>query len=323
MSKPRISIVMATLNSVKFINSAIDSVIRQNYDKWELIVMDGGSTDGTIEVVKNYKHPNIYLFSEHDHGSYEAFLKGFDRARGDYLMCLTSSDGYLDEDWLRLCVDVLDSDSEVSLVWGIPAYCTEDGIVGEPHISFAQFLKRRTLFSRIWRIVKSKYRNQKTEKLIIKLLKIAMEGLPRSLFSSVITIIIRNLVKLGFEDIQKQYWFDFWLDSAICFPDGNMCFRRNIYDKCMPKFIQGNPSQDDFPQFYFNFNQMGFLSLCIPTIANFGRTHTGQISELFRTERLQEAKKYLSRVGNYADEVRSGREIHLFRNGLGKVIGQW
>lgn len=323
MSKPRISIIMPTLNSVKFIRYAIDTVIKQSFTGWELIVMDGGSVDGTIEVVKNLAKPNIHLFSEPDHGSYEAFIKGADMAHGDYLMGLTSSDGYLDDDWLQLCVDALDSDSEISLVWGIPAYCTEEGTVGGPHSTFAQFLKRRTMFGRIWRAVRSKYQGRSSERVFSKLLQIATYGQPRSLVSPFINIFVRNFVRLGYEDIQKQLWFDFWLDSAICFPDGNMCFRRNIYDKCMPKVIQGGRAQDDIAQFFFNFNQMGFLSLCIPRIANFGRTHAGQIGEIFRTERQKEAEKYFVQVRNYSEEVRSKKKTHSFRNGSGEIISQW
>lgn len=324
MSKPKISIVMPTLNSVKFVRQAIDSVLRQSFDGWELVVMDGGSTDGTLEVVASFGHPNIHLFSESDEGSYHAFIKGFDRSCGEYLMGLPSSDGYLDDDWLRLCVDALDSDSEVSLVWGIPASCTEDGKVGGPHETFAQFLTRRTLAGWLWRTLKSKYRGRIPERLVRNLFRLAAEDASNPFIVTWTSrMFLGKLFRFGADDVQKQNWFDYWLDTLLCFPDGNMCFRRIVYDQCMPKIIQGGRSQDEYAQFFLDFNQKGFLPLCIPRIANFGRIHSSQLGAVFSSERREATNKYFSRVRNYAEEVRKGRKPHLFRNGSGKVISQW
>lgn len=324
MSKPKVSIVMPTMNSVKFVRHAIDSVVRQSFDEWELVVMDGGSIDGTIEAVKSFAHPNIRLFSEPDHGSYHAFIKGFDRAYGDYLMGLPCSDGFVDDDWLRLCVDALDSDSQVSLVWGVPVSCTEDGKVGGPHVSFAQFLRRSTLAGWFWRALKSKCRGQIPERLVRKLFRLGADGASNPLIVTWTSrMLLRKLFRFGADDVQKQDWFDYWLDTLLCFPDGNMCFRRIVYDQCMPKVIQGGRAQDDYPQFFFNFNQMGFLPLCIPRIANFGRTHANNVGSVFRSERQLASNDYYRNVRKYEEEVRTRQKTHYFRDGSGKVIGQW
>lgn len=324
ISKPKVSIVMPTLNAVKYIRDALEGIMRQSFDGWELIIMDGDSTDGTLEVIASLAHPNIRVFSEPDEGPFHAITKGFERARGDYFMSTTGTDGYVDDDWPRLCVDALDSDPEVSLVWGIPAYRIEDGKVGGPHVSFAQFLKRSTVAGCLWRALKSRYRGRIPERVISKLFRLGADDASNPFIVTWTSrMLVGKLFRLGADDVQKQNWFDFWLDTALCFPDLNMCYRRIIYEQCMPPPRLGGRFQDEFTSFFFNFNQQGFLPLCIPRIANFGRTHAGQLGAVFSTERQQDTNNYLSRVHNYAEEVRKGRKTHVFRDGSGKVIGQW
>lgn len=291
---------MPAFNTVRFIQDAIESVARQSFKEWELIIMDGGSTDGTLDLVTRFDNPNIRVFSEPDEGPFHAITKGFERARGDYFMTLCASDGYIDNDWLQLCVDTLDSDSEVSLVWGIPALCTEDGIIGGPHQAFAQFLKRSTVVSRIFRLLDWKYRSRLPQKL--------KRGIMRW---------------FGVNDIQKKDWFFFWLDTGLWFPDLNMCYRRLVYEKCMPPYQVGSFVIDEYMPFYFNFNRQGFLPLCIPRIAHFGRTHAGQAGTARSAELHNIIAEYQVRVQNYSKEIRDGKAIHEFRNKDGKVIGRY
>lgn len=300
MLKPRISIVMPTFNTVKYIQDALESIARQSFKEWELIVIDGGSTDGTFDLVAKFDHPNVRMFSEPDEGVLHAITKGFANARGDYFTTLCGSDGYIDNDWLQLCVDTLDSDPEVSLVWGVPALCTENGNIGGPHPAFAHFLKRRTVISKIFRILDWKHRSwipQKIKRVFLRW--------------------------FGFDDIQKENWLFFWLDTGLWFPDLNMCYRRLVYERCIPPYRIGSYiSYNDMP-FYFNFNRQGFLPLCIPRIANFGRTHVGQVGTVRAAEMHKIIAEYLDRVKNYSKELREGKTIHLFRDGAGKVIGQY
>lgn len=299
--KPKISIVMPTLNTARFIRSAVESITRQTFSEWELIVMDGGSTDGTLDILSKFPHPNIRVFSEPDEGIFHAITKGFERASGDYFMTLCGSDGYVDCNWLRLCVDVLDADPEVSLVWGIPAQCTEDGKVGGPHPAYSQFLRGRP--SAISPLLR---------KLEWKFSGLIPEGISR-----------RLLRPLGADDVQKQDWLLFWLNTGLIFPDLNMCCRRTVYKKCMTPYRLGSRIIDEYMPFYFNFNQQGYLPLCIARIANFGRTHAGQAGNVRKVERKQTVVEYLSWVRNYAEDLRKGRKTHWFRDGSGTVIGQW
>ena len=127
MLTPRVSIVTATLNAERFLAETLDTVVRQTLCEWELLIMDAGSTDSTLDIVAGYDRPNIRVFEEPDEGVPQAWDRGIDRAAGDFVLFLCSSDGFLDDDYLRRCVQIMDDDVEVSLVWGIPVRCDEDG----------------------------------------------------------------------------------------------------------------------------------------------------------------------------------------------------
>ena len=74
-NNPLVTIVIATYNSANYIKSALDSVEKQNFDNWECLVIDGKSSDSTIEIVKQYclKDSRIRYISESDKGIYDAF----------------------------------------------------------------------------------------------------------------------------------------------------------------------------------------------------------------------------------------------------------
>lgn len=135
VKKPKISILTPSLNHGRFLVETIESILSQSYRNFEHIVFDGGSTDNTIEILKKY--PHIRLISEKEDNIVQAFRRGLDMAKGEYIMQCCVSDGYLDKDWFRYCVDILDTDEEVSLVWGLPQYMTEDGHLR--NISYVEF----------------------------------------------------------------------------------------------------------------------------------------------------------------------------------------
>lgn len=92
---PRISIVTPSFNSVKYIEDTILSVLTQNYPNLEYIIIDGASTDGTVEIIKKYEKYLKYWVSEPDLGQSHAINKGFKQATGDILAWLNSDDLYL------------------------------------------------------------------------------------------------------------------------------------------------------------------------------------------------------------------------------------
>ncbi len=89
----KISIVTPSLNSGKFVEDAILSVLNQCYGDFEHIIIDGGSTDNTLEVLKKY--PHLIWISESDNGQSDAINKGLERATGDILALINSDDMYL------------------------------------------------------------------------------------------------------------------------------------------------------------------------------------------------------------------------------------
>lgn len=91
---PLVSIITPSLNHARFIEATISSVLAQDYPRIEYIVADGGSTDGTLEILRRYQD-RLTWFSEPDRGQSDAINKGFRRAHGNILAWLNSDDTYL------------------------------------------------------------------------------------------------------------------------------------------------------------------------------------------------------------------------------------
>jgi len=103
---PIISIITPSFNSAKYIEDCIQSVLNQNYNNFEHIIIDGSSTDGTIEILKKY--PHLKWLSEPDEGQSDALNKGFKLAKGDIIGWLNSDDVYLPNTFKKV-VDILDN----------------------------------------------------------------------------------------------------------------------------------------------------------------------------------------------------------------------
>jgi glycosyltransferase involved in cell wall biosynthesis len=91
---PKISIITPSYNQGHFIEETITSVLDQGYPNLEYIIMDGGSKDNTVEVIKKYEKHITYWVSERDKGQSDAINKGFARATGDVINWLNSDDYY-------------------------------------------------------------------------------------------------------------------------------------------------------------------------------------------------------------------------------------
>jgi glycosyltransferase involved in cell wall biosynthesis len=124
-NKVKISVITPSFNGAQFLESTLTSVSMQTCKDFEHIVIDGGSTDGTVEILK--KHPNIRYISEKDKGYHDAVLKGVAMAKGEYITVCMVSDGYVNNSWFEQCLKIFESDPEVSLVWGFPQWMTEKG----------------------------------------------------------------------------------------------------------------------------------------------------------------------------------------------------
>ena len=91
-SLPKISVVTPTFNGITTLRETIESVLAQDYPNWEHIVIDGGSTDGTLDVLRSYDH--LRWVSEKDEGHYHAMNKGIERASGEIIAILNADDCY-------------------------------------------------------------------------------------------------------------------------------------------------------------------------------------------------------------------------------------
>jgi len=92
----KITIITVSLNSEKYISTAINSVLSQSYSNIEYIVVDGGSTDGTLDIVKSYGARISNIISESDDGLYDAMNKGIKASTGEVIGFLNSDDFYVD-----------------------------------------------------------------------------------------------------------------------------------------------------------------------------------------------------------------------------------
>lgn len=123
---PRISIITPSYNQAKFLEQTILSVLDQDYPDIEYIVMDGGSTDGSVEIIKKYAGKLEHWESVKDKGQADAINKGFARASGDIVAWLNSDDFYHPRA-LRSAVQVFDENPDVVLVYGNMLAVDENG----------------------------------------------------------------------------------------------------------------------------------------------------------------------------------------------------
>ena len=100
-SFPKISIITVVYNNAKTLDRCIQSVINQTYKNIEYIVIDGGSTDGTVDIIKRYESKIDYWVSEPDDGIYAAMNKGIKKASGEYINFMNSDDCFYSNDSLK------------------------------------------------------------------------------------------------------------------------------------------------------------------------------------------------------------------------------
>lgn len=126
MKGPKISIVTPNYNQAEFIEETILSVLGQNYKNLEYIIIDGGSTDGSVEIIKKYEKYLTYWVSEPDAGLYHALQKGFDKATGE-VMGWINSDDKLHVNSLQVIAEVFGSFEEVKWLTGCVSGYDENG----------------------------------------------------------------------------------------------------------------------------------------------------------------------------------------------------
>ena len=123
---PKITVVTPNFNQASFIEFTIQSVLNQNYPNLEYIIIDGGSTDGSVEIIKKYKAQLTYWVSIKDNGMYDAINKGFEISTGE-IMCWINSDDVLWEGSLFYVADIFSSNQKIRWLQGYPSVINEQG----------------------------------------------------------------------------------------------------------------------------------------------------------------------------------------------------
>ena len=128
--KPLVSVVTPSYNQGHFIEENILSVKSQDYPNLEHIIIDGGSTDGTVEILRRYEGTyNLRWVSESDEGHADAVNKGFAIAKGEIIGWLNSDDVYFDRGTVSAVVEAFQKHPEADIIYGDCAYIWEDGTI--------------------------------------------------------------------------------------------------------------------------------------------------------------------------------------------------
>ncbi len=124
--KPRVTIITPSYNQAAFLEQTIQSVLDQEYDNLEYFVVDGGSNDGSQNIIKKYESHITWWVSEKDMGQAEAINKGFERASGDIIAWLNSDDLY-QPGAILAAVQTIEQHPEACMVYGDVLSIDENG----------------------------------------------------------------------------------------------------------------------------------------------------------------------------------------------------
>lgn len=113
MNNIQVSIITPTYNSEKYLEETILSVVNQTYNNIQYIIIDGGSTDNTLNIIEKYKDKIDIFISERDNGMYDAINKGLKMATGQLVAYINSDDLYNDENVLSNIVDFFEENKDI------------------------------------------------------------------------------------------------------------------------------------------------------------------------------------------------------------------
>lgn len=304
MPEPRISIIMPVLNGERFIGDTVATVQAQTYGEWELLVVDGGSSDQTEAVAARISTADsrIRFISRPGTGIWEAMYQGALEARGEFVAILCASDGYVNPEWLGEVARAANAHPDVSLFWGIPFIMDEKGVLTGPNPNYAMFLSHKPRF---WRL-----------RVVMHYVRVFGQyaspfkwgALARKISGKKTGNVLHQVFDTPLP--QKDAWLPYWLTTALLFPDGNMCVKKEVFQECafadkgenkLKGFIAQNRA---FFDFYYNFSSRGYFPFCIPIPANFGRIHAGQVTQAIESRNGEENRllnrEYFGRVADLA-----------------------
>ena len=115
MNKPLITIITVNFNNSSGLKKTIESVVKQTYSFIDFIIIDGNSSDGSVDIIKNNEEKISYWVSEKDNGVYDAMNKGIEKATGDYCLFLNSGDTLYHD---KVIENILQDLSNTDLIYG-------------------------------------------------------------------------------------------------------------------------------------------------------------------------------------------------------------
>lgn len=148
MKPPFFSIVIPTLNSAKTLKETLDSIIAQKFEDYEILILDGGSTDGTLLVPNQFNPSRIFVFNGPDLGTYDAMNKGIRFAKGNWLYFLGSDDLLYDEFVLNRIYKSIQT-TGLPIIYGNVKVKGNSGWARDGEIYAGRFSKNRMLVKSI------------------------------------------------------------------------------------------------------------------------------------------------------------------------------
>jgi len=128
---PKISIVTVNYNGGEYLERTINSVLNQQYPNLEYIIIDGGSSDDSVDIIRKYESELFYWISEPDRGMYDALQKGLSRTTGDIMAWINSDDLYYQHCLFKVA-EIFSDHSQITWLTGVPSAIDEQDTVMVP-----------------------------------------------------------------------------------------------------------------------------------------------------------------------------------------------
>lgn len=131
---PLVTIITPVYNANKYLRETIESVLNQSYQYIEYIIIDGGSSDGTVDIIKEYNDKLSYWLSEKDSGMYDALCKGFEKANGSIIGYINAGD-FLNPMAIQVVVEQFENNN-VNWLTGMRTICNENSEIISSSLPF-------------------------------------------------------------------------------------------------------------------------------------------------------------------------------------------